>query len=466
MKRIKVPTFLVGQFQDEQTGGHFAESLGGPERATRRCGISLQNGVHADSLGPSTITRWAEFLKLYVGERDPGDPVVGARPERRALQATSPTRRRTPVHAVALREHDGRGRREGGCSSATRACGCSWTTAAGPRGRARSARRGSSASTPGRSAGGQGRRAYYLGAGGALASQAGGGLGRATPPTGRAPAQTLPGDGAERRLEGAAALQLGARWPRARASASSPARSPGTSVIAGPSSLDVYLKSSAQGHRPAGHPQRGAARRQRDLRPERLAARLAPQAERRARPRRSTRPDPPRARRARRCPRGRYSLVRVPIFPVAHAFRAGSRIRVTIKAPGGDRPRWDFATVDKGTTRNTIGLGGARASRLVLPVVAGATAKGTPLPGADRAARRAQPPLRGRRPTAAEAPTAQYPRVSDGSATPRAAARIGAPGFEPGTSPTRTVRATRLRHAPKRASMAKSRPASAGVSRT
>src|SRR3954454_12781464 len=28
---------------------------------------------------------------------------------------------------------------------------------------------------------------------------------------------------------------------------------------------------------------------------------------------------------------------------------------------------------------------------------------------------------------------------------------IGAPGFEPGTSPTRTVRATRLRHAPKRA---------------
>jgi hypothetical protein len=28
---------------------------------------------------------------------------------------------------------------------------------------------------------------------------------------------------------------------------------------------------------------------------------------------------------------------------------------------------------------------------------------------------------------------------------------IGAPGFEPGTSPTRTVRATRLRHAPRAA---------------
>ena len=65
-------------------------------------------------------------------------------------------------------------------------------------------------------------------------------------------------------------------------------------------------------------------------------------------------------------------------------------------APGGDRPRWDFATVDKGNARNTVALGGARASSLVLPVVAGATAKGTPLPGADRAARRAQPRLRAR----------------------------------------------------------------------
>ena len=75
-------------------------------------------------------------------------------------------------------------------------------------------------------------------------------------------------------------------------------------------------------------------------------------------------------------------LVRVPIFPVAHAFRAGSRIRVTVQAPGGDRPRWDFDTIDNGRARNTVSLGGARASSLVLPVIAGATAKGTPLPGA------------------------------------------------------------------------------------
>jgi hypothetical protein len=57
-------------------------------------------------------------------------------------------------------------------------------------------------------------------------------------------------------------------------------------------------------------------------------------------------------------PRGRYSLVRVPVFPVVHAFRAGSRIRVTVQAVGGDRPRWDFATVDNGRAVNTVALGG------------------------------------------------------------------------------------------------------------
>ncbi len=36
--------------------------------------------------------------------------------------------------------------------------------------------------------------------------------------------------------------------------------------------------------------------------------------------------------------------------------------------------------------------------------------------------------------------------------------KIGAPGFEPGTSPTRTVRATRLRHAPKVGIISEGRP--------
>jgi hypothetical protein len=49
---------------------------------------------------------------------------------------------------------------------------------------------------------------------------------------------------------------------------------------------------------------------------------------------------------------------------------------VTVQAPGGDRPRWRFATIDRGRTRNTISLG---SSRLVLGVLKGASAP-TPLP--------------------------------------------------------------------------------------
>src|SRR5205085_2198680 len=40
------------------------------------------------------------------------------------------------------------------------------------------------------------------------------------------------------------------------------------------------------------------------------------------------------------------------------------------------------------------------------------------------------------------------PALESGRPAVGKADHIGAPGFEPGTSPTRTVRATRLRHAP------------------
>ena len=91
LKRDKVPTFLVGQFNDEQTGGHFAEAL--PYLAHNpNVWISLQNGVHADSLGPTTITRWAEFLKIYIANEVPAIPQPRDRPQQRAVRDA---RRRT-----------------------------------------------------------------------------------------------------------------------------------------------------------------------------------------------------------------------------------------------------------------------------------------------------------------------------------------------------------------------------------
>jgi hypothetical protein len=47
-----------------------------------------------------------------------------------------------------------------------------------------------------------------------------------------------------------------------------------------------------------------------------------------------------------------------------------------VQAPGGDRPRWRFDSVDDGSTRVTVHLG---ESKLVVPVLPGVVAP-TPLP--------------------------------------------------------------------------------------
>ena len=87
----------------------------------------------------------------------------------------------------------------------------------------------------------------------------------------------------------------------------------------------------------------------------------------------------------------------IPIDPIAHTFRPGTALRVVISAPGGDRPIWEFDTIDHGQ-QATVGLGGATPSALVVNEVSGVNATAalpacnslrgepcrayTPLPGA------------------------------------------------------------------------------------
>jgi len=70
-------------------------------------------------------------------------------------------------------------------------------------------------------------------------------------------------------------------------------------------------------------------------------------------------------------PTGEYIPVQVPIFPVAHPLRAGSRLRVQINTPGGDLPLWFFENRDPGgeDVGYRIGRGGSVASSIVLPVL-------------------------------------------------------------------------------------------------
>lgn len=64
---------------------------------------------------------------------------------------------------------------------------------------------------------------------------------------------------------------------------------------------------------------------------------------------------------------GEWVRCRVPIAPVTHLFRAGSRIRVAVSTPGRDHPFWCFDTPTTDGAAHLVGRGGHRASSIVLP---------------------------------------------------------------------------------------------------
>ena len=74
----------------------------------------------------------------------------------------------------------------------------------------------------------------------------------------------------------------------------------------------------------------------------------------------------------------------VPLYYHGHVFRAGSRIRVTVSAPGGDQPVWGFGEAQPdGTPWVAVAHSEQLRSRLVLPVVPGIDAPDAlpPCPG-------------------------------------------------------------------------------------
>jgi uncharacterized protein len=67
---IEVPTFMACQWTDEQTGGHCA-NLADRFKGTSRKWFTFTNGTHVDSLSPEVFNRWYDFLKIYVAEQAP-----------------------------------------------------------------------------------------------------------------------------------------------------------------------------------------------------------------------------------------------------------------------------------------------------------------------------------------------------------------------------------------------------------
>jgi predicted acyl esterase len=361
---IDVPVFLAGAWQDQETGSHFADMVDDFSPAIP-LKVTLMNGIHQDSIGPAVLSQWIEFLDFYVAKKIPSIP-----PATRALASVVLSRlygpgaglapdRFTdePDYASALRDYQAEPRVRvlfdvgaGG----TPLPAFSTTAPSFPL----------PDTTP---------TTWYLGGGGTLTSErpAQGGADRFEYDPGAFPRTMTT-------VKGGISPTYG--WkvvPQGKALGYVTAPLASTTVLAGTGSIDLWVKSSKPDVdlevtisevRPDGqetYVQSGWLRAsQRALDTKQSTALLPVQTHTKAdvRPLSST----------------QAALVRVPLYPFAHAFRAGSRIRIVVQPPGGNRPAWAFAALP-GTRTVTVSRTAAEPSKVVLPVVSGVDVS-TPLP--------------------------------------------------------------------------------------
>ncbi len=368
--KINVPVFLAGAWQDEQTGGYFATML---DRftGTDKVHFTMTNGTHVDSLGPAIFTRWLEFLSLYVREEVPRRPTLLSAvlqvfaTEIFGVSRVVPEAERfnssmTYNEALAIWEAEPKVRilfengagipsQPGNPVSTVDMSFSAWPI---PELRPTS---------------------YYLRDNGTLQ------LG-ASPSSAVHSYAYDPSHSQDRTYDGS----QGNIW-RALPTYNWPSPQEGTALsyvseplertlmMAGSGSVDLWLQSTAPDTdiqvtltevRPDGKEffvQSGWLRASvRKLEAE-LSSALRPvhlglEAD------------------AAPLPGGEFSETRVELFPFAHIFRLGSRVRLIIDAPGGSRPFWKFAALQpEGPTTNSVAMSTAMPSRVVLPVILDAT---------------------------------------------------------------------------------------------
>jgi predicted acyl esterase len=71
--RIQVPVFLTGQWQDEQTGPHGMALLNGFTGAPDLRAV-VTNGPHNDGFAPERLAEWMDFIQLFVAHQVPNVP--------------------------------------------------------------------------------------------------------------------------------------------------------------------------------------------------------------------------------------------------------------------------------------------------------------------------------------------------------------------------------------------------------
>jgi predicted acyl esterase len=373
VNKIDVPVFMACQFTDEQTGGHcpdLAEHFTG----TQRKWFTFTNGTHVDSVDPATYDRWCDFLALYVAQQA---PMVTCAPNgpaapliyQQAMGVNGVTMPPDPIQqqptydgALAAFEQlppirvlfdNGAGSPQAGAPQP-----------------------GFEQSFPSFPIPGTTARSWYLSPRGALA---------AAPPT-SAGADAFTWNAHARSLTDFTGDTAGGsgglctamppyKWQQIPAgSAVSYLTAPlsdNTTVI-GAGAVHVWVRSS----KPNVDLQATITEVRPDGKETFVQNGWLRGNERKLDARKSTPLEPVlslRARDVRPLPRKRYVELTIPLYYEGHAYRAGSRIRVTISAPNGDQPIWSFseAQPSKGTATVEIAYSPTRPSSLVLPVVPG-----------------------------------------------------------------------------------------------
>lgn len=375
VSRIKVPVLLVATWHDEQVGGHVPTML--PNfTGTSKKRFLLTNGGHAEMLAvPDFFLRWGEFLDLYVARRTPSydffkiaspviaKEVVGGSGD--FSKIPFPANRfagKTYAQALAAWEAEPQVRiafENGGGADGVEP-GLPHTTfskdvAAYP--------------VPGTTV-----ARWYLGEDGSLTSAA-----PTAPDDAEGTIDSYVSDPAARPRTSTTGGGDWAQYPAYNWAPPvdgkslaylSPALDQTTTMV-GSGSVDLWVRSSA--------PDTDLQVTLTEVRPDgqevlvqsgwmRASVRALDAA-------RSTELQPlvtMREEDAAPLPAGEFSPMRIEIYPFAHVFRAGSKVRLIVTAPGGDRIAWAFDTLP-GTPTNEIARSAGRPSSLALPVVPGIT---------------------------------------------------------------------------------------------
>ena len=372
---IDVPVFLAGAWQDQETGSHFANMLGNfsPDIPMK---VTVMNGLHQDSFGPAVLSQWIEFLDFYVAKEVPSIPAgtrgAGDGPALRRLRRRGDARAR-PLHRPdrATTPRCARTRPSPRCAC----CSTSAPTVAdavvldhragvpAPRHhRDDLVPRVPTARSPTR------RTDVELGADQFEYDPS------AFPRT----METVDGEDGFSPTYGWKPVPDG----KALAYVTDPLAA--DTVLAGTGSVDLWVRSSKP-----------------DVDLEVTISEVRPDGQEtyvqsgwlrgepaRARHRRLDRPAPgadahTRRRRALSRPRRRRAGARAALPVRARVPRAGSRIRIVVQPPGGNRPSWAFAALPA-TRTVTLSRSAAQPSKVVLPVVGRASTSRRRSPSAAR----------------------------------------------------------------------------------